>query len=132
MSSAISLKFCCLVMGEKDFQFIRYNCVIPLSIPSQIIRVNLRHDSSGDENEPVQEDSRLVPVSMNIPQTGSNSNKLGNLEVSRTKVMFTQTCVGKVSEESLWLKNDGPDMLRWMFSSFASPYLQKVKSFCCI
>lgn len=93
----------------------------------QILKVEIRRETVLPvERIPVTDDHSLVPVgASHQAQSLAGSNKLGNLEISRTTIQFGATRVGKASEEILELNNVGKDMIRWMFSSFAAPYLRK-------
>lgn len=85
-----------------------------------------------DETIP-QTDQSVVPSTICSPRSaalGTGSNKLGNLHISRTVVQFDPTKSGKVCEETLELSNLGNQILRWTFSSFASPYHLEVSLYC--
>ncbi|XP_060568181.1 centrosomal protein of 192 kDa-like isoform X2 [Ruditapes philippinarum] len=89
------------------------------------LKVEIRRDYTADDTVPEPDDRSLVPISTNIPHSISGTNRLGNLRVSRTTVQFLPTKAGKMTEETLELTNLSNDTFRWMFSSFASPYLKK-------
>ncbi|XP_053402304.1 uncharacterized protein LOC123548511 isoform X2 [Mercenaria mercenaria] len=89
------------------------------------LKVEIRRDYTAGDTVPEPDDRSLVPISTNIPHPISGTNRLGNLHVSRTLVQFLPTKAGKMSEETLELTNLSNEHFRWMFSSFASPYLRK-------
>ncbi|XP_052816319.1 uncharacterized protein LOC128242923 isoform X2 [Mya arenaria] len=91
------------------------------------VKVEIRQDMTplSREDLPKPGDRSLVPISSNLPQAMLGTNRLGNLEVSQTLVQFPATQVGKSSEMTLELRNLGIEQFRWMFSSFAAPYLRK-------
>ncbi|KAL4232237.1 hypothetical protein ACF0H5_009811 [Mactra antiquata] len=86
----------------------------------KVLKVKLLRDETVPQN-----DLNSVPSVMRSPRsavTGTGSNRLGSLHISRTMIEFDSTKAGKLTEETLQLSNLSDQNIRWTFSSFASPY----------
>lgn len=101
------------------------NVVVTCDDVMKGLRVEIQKENTKEDTTPEPDDRSLVPISTNIPHSLSGNNRLGDLQVSRTLVQFLPTKAGKMTEETLELTNFGSETFRWMFSSFASPYLRK-------
>lgn len=94
----------------------------------QNVKVELRRDMLPLSSLNVQEadNSGMVPVGINTQPSMMETNRRGNLEVSKQVIEFPATRVGKTSEQTITISNMGSDTFRWMFTAFAPTYLQKV------
>ena len=67
----------------------------------------------------------VIIINMSNDIITNMSNDITSLSGHMTSTILN-LCVFDIAEEILELNNVGKDMIRWMFSSFAAPYLRKV------
>ncbi|XP_052232648.1 uncharacterized protein LOC127845662 isoform X2 [Dreissena polymorpha] len=100
--------------------------IVSVDRQTESILVEVKQDASATNQDIPEKDNRsLVPISSNVNLSSVGTNRLGHLEVSRTAVQFPSTRIGKCSEQTIDISNIGPETLRWLFSSFAPPYMKR-------